>query len=241
MTEFLRANPDAFSAIRLFGSKARGDGDYLSDTDILIIKRSGDPGRFRDSVLIALRDSFGMSPSVGWYSENRIASIYEEGDLFAWHLYKESRKLGYTDADFLDSLVPSYYRNAVRDVQTFLDIIRGVHGSLEVAPGNAAYEAGVLFMASRNIAMSVSWYLPDGLLFGRKSPFQLQERLGIPFPISEREHEENMRARVLGHRGVPVSRRAASLVADMAERLLVWGTTVLQFAKEADDAHHCRP
>jgi hypothetical protein len=182
-----------------------------------------------------------MSPSVGWYSENRIFKMYDEGDLFAWHLHNESRKLGYEGGDFLDSLSPANYRNAIHDIQLFLDIVRGVRASLEVAPGNAAFEAGVLFMASRNIAMAASWYLPHGLLFGRESPFQLQRGSGITFPISKCEHEGNMRARVLGHRGMLVTPQAASLVADMAERLLHWGKAILQFAKEADDARNSRP
>ena len=241
MTAFVRAFPGALSAVRLFGSQARGDADDLSDADVLIVKRSEDDVVSSDSVHSALRGRVGMSPSVGLYSERRVIKMYEEGDLFAWHLHKESRKLGYLDADFLDSLCPCDYRNAVRDIELFLDIIRGVDGSLMLAPGNSAYEAGLLFMASRNIAMSASWYLPHGLLFGRRSPFQLRESVGIPFPISEQEHNENMRARVLGHRGAPVAEQAASRVADMAKRLLAWGTAVLHFAKEADGAHNSRP
>jgi hypothetical protein len=164
--------------------------------------------------------------------------MYAVGDLFAWHLYKESKKIFGVSSDFLDDLVPSPYRDARRDIRSFVQILKGVGGSLRAAPGNAVYEAGLIFLCTRNIAMCGSWFLPDGPFFGRRSPFQLEDRSGIIFPLGELDHMMNMQARVSGHRGLSVPLRSPSLVADMAGRLLPWGHQVQQFAEQSEELHH---
>ena len=93
MKEIPRAIAHDCSAVRLFGSKARGDADDLSDADILIVKRSENSVKCQGSLLAALQHHFGMPPSVGWYSEARLSRMYKEGDLFAWHIHKESKKV----------------------------------------------------------------------------------------------------------------------------------------------------
>ena len=244
MTQIASIFCSSYSAIRLFGSRARGDADNISDADVLIVSQLPHLGESHDEVAKAslrLREEFGDQLSLGHYSEERIRKMYHDGDLFAWHIHKESLKIGYKCDDFLDALVPADYANAIQDLETFLSIAAGVHDSLSAAPGNACYEAGLLFMVSRNIAMSASWYVPGGPFFGRDSPFRLQGALGIRFPLTVSEHDENMKARVFGHRGLHVGSRAASHVANMANAVLEWGVMVLHYAKEVESAGCSRP
>src|SRR2546430_924812 len=134
-----------FSAVRLLGSRARGDDDELSDADVLVVQSTSHPSDCKLSLTAAIQDALGTAPSVAWYNEGKIRRIYAAGDLFAWHIYKESKKIFGVHPDFLDELVPSPYRDATRDIRSFVQILKGVSGSLGAAPGNVVYEAGLIF------------------------------------------------------------------------------------------------
>ena len=78
--------------IYAFGSLVRGEMDPDSDVDILFI---------------GLPDENRSAPSSFLcYTKDEVTEIFKSGDLFAHHLYNESRLIySYNGTDFLDSLV----------------------------------------------------------------------------------------------------------------------------------------
>jgi hypothetical protein len=225
----------SISAVRLFGSKARGDSDESSDVDMLIVQREKIPKVQRYIIESDLR-TLKRNYSICWYSEQTLCRMYVEGHLFAWHLYKESVNVGNSAKDFIDLLgQPNRYTEAVSDIKGFRDILCETNLSLSKSDGNATYEAGIIFVCSRNIAMIASTYLADGPYFGRRSPFQLQSTTGIAFSLSAMEHESNMRARTFAHRGVCVTRNAKD-VSGMAERVACWAKLVHEYVAEQETA-----
>lgn len=224
----------AISAVRLFGSVARGDADEQSDIDVLVVQRKKIGEAERDRIEAALR-ILGPQTSVCWYSELALSKMNSDGHLFAWHLFKESFN-PFQPCDFVDDLgMPNPYVTGLADIRGFKKIVGGARESLNVCAGNACYEAGLLFVCSRNAAMIASSYLADGPYFDRKSPYKLWERTGIQFPISELEHSGNMKARAIAHRGAMLHRERAH-VESMILRCHRWIVDVERFviAREQD-------
>jgi hypothetical protein len=169
-----------------------------------------------------------LIPSISYYSADKIKDMYVTGDLFAWHLFKESKKLGEA-SDMLDQLVPAEYRRAAQHVAAFHKVLTGVHPSLKSSSKTSNYESGLLFVCARNMAMSASWYIPEGPFFDRASPFRLYARTGIRFPLTEEEHLGNMIARARGQRGEQQNVKPASEVMEMAERMIRWAREIQGF------------
>src|SRR5947209_19865142 len=106
--------PTEVSSIRLYGSRARGDFDAISDFDILIVQREMIPLVQRYDLESQLTNA-NAHTSFSWYGEAAITRMFHEGHLFAWHLYKESVELnGFVNRpDFVDTLKkPNPYRDA---------------------------------------------------------------------------------------------------------------------------------
>lgn len=220
------------SAIRLFGSAARGDADSHSDIDVLVVQRRRLPEVLRSKIQHELVP-YGDRVSISWYSESSITRIFDEGHLFATHLVKESvRLLG--SSDFIDRLgVPRPYSDGLQDLEGFQMILEGVTPSLTATPKNAIFEAGLLYVCARNIAMIASAHLPAGPFFGRNSPFDLAKETGIKFPLTKHQHRSNMLARTAGQRGIGVVARETD-VFYMAAALSDWSHGVRAFAAEME-------
>jgi Polymerase beta, Nucleotidyltransferase len=232
----------SISAIRIFGSKARGDADELSDVDLLVVqrKRICDNDKRLTELWLSI---FGERRSICWYSESALRRMFREGHLFAWHLYRESKRIRPSESDFIDSLgKPARYRMASADIAGFRHIVAGATESLAACSANASYEAGVLFVCSRNIAMIASTYAADGPYFGRRSPFQLERAARIQFPLTIKEHDENMKARAFAHRGFPVLRNAQA-VSVMANLIARWSDIIHKYVTEHEneDEHTKQP
>ena len=86
---------------------------------------------------------------------------------------------------------------------------------------NAVYEAGLIYVCLRNIAMAASWLLCEHPDFSRYSPFQLT---GVePCPVSKGDFALTMACRMAGQRGnIPPAGVGRSFVLDMFERLDPW-------------------
>lgn len=216
-------------AIRLFGSAARGDSDDDSDLDVLLVVRDDaaprEVGRERD-----VNRSIPPGADVSVYSGSRIKELFAAGSLFAWHLYRESSSLLDLDApDFVDDVgAPASYSNAVEDIRVLLDDLRELPGHIRTCPANVVFEAGNAYVCLRNIAISLSWFLPSGPVFGRSAPFCLGPLMQREFPISPEEYQVLMRCRRAGSRASAAPRPNLSEVLDTIGRGLTW----------AGDAYH---
>src|SRR5208283_3231288 len=155
-------------SVRLFGSHARGDAEESSDLDILcILDAVTSEKKSAASRLICA--AYGNSISITFYGRKRFSEMFEEGHLFAWHIFTESHFLpGFTDHDWIVQLGrPLPYTDAIQDVRDLIEIMESIPENLERCPANTVYEAGLLYLCLRNVAISLSWHSPTGLNFSR--------------------------------------------------------------------------
>ncbi|WP_122688428.1 nucleotidyltransferase domain-containing protein [Pseudomonas viridiflava] len=160
--------------LRYFGSVVRSDADQGSDLDILCVTSNADDAaelpieRYLDPAVTA-----GKVLDVSHYGENRIKDMWATGHLFAWHIYLESKPIA-DEFCFLKSLgQPSSYEAAYEDISRLKLLIEDVRASLMAGTNSLNYEAGLLYVAARNIAISASWYSENGLNFSRYAPYSL--------------------------------------------------------------------
>lgn len=218
----------SLTAAYIFGSVARGQADNLSDLDILAVVKTGG-GKVDDDVVtnlvpVEMRE---LKLSISWYGEDRIRQMFENGELFAWHLSVETKAL-YDPERFLPSLgSPSEYYDSASDVESFIKVFNGIEHQVQSSPHNAAFETGLVYVCVRNIAMAASSALNAGPDFSRYSPFALE---GVRHcPITRSEFEIAMAARMASQRGYePPPQATANLLFDLVARLGPW----------LDEVHH---
>jgi predicted nucleotidyltransferase len=226
--------PDAVVSVRLFGSVARGDADEASDFDILIVTRRELGLEEKRRIHAALDSDFCRKTSISWYSTETIRRMYLDGHLFAWHLHLESTPLtGLATPDFLASLdAPGPYTECEADIAALIDIMSTIPAVLRESPKSSVYEAGVLFVCLRNIALSASWYSPAGLDFSRYSPLSVGRQLGIPLRIEGGRYYDLVRARLSSQRGIQFDDTDAMLVVETCCVSLEWAHEMQEFATQ---------
>ncbi|WP_422647987.1 hypothetical protein OJJOAM_002202 [Cupriavidus sp. H18C1] len=164
---------DNILTVRLFGSHARGEADEGSDVDILVVVHdaSNSPSN------LALPNNTDVS----LYSAERIASMFAEGHLFAWHLYLESVPYGsLVHDDWFKSLGrPSEYKEASLDLEQFVSILEESLDSLDRGH-NYIFEAGICHLALRNIGMILSHIEKGRPDFSRYAAIRLPAELRPP-------------------------------------------------------------
>ena len=162
--------------LAIFGSQVRGDADPLSDLDVLIITDSGKP----DTADIEkyFKDEYKQNSDISIYSFSRLKEMYGHGHLFAWHLFQESKFIPYKNTKNLIGELgkPNLYNDAHQDISELIGLLNSIETELKFGV-NSVYEAGLLYVCLRNIALSASWYSESGLKFGRYSPFQLGNKM----------------------------------------------------------------
>jgi predicted nucleotidyltransferase len=161
--------------IRIFGSYARGEQTEKSDFDVLIVLKKSQP--INAALEEYVKEVFNREISVSWYSKDRLEVMFKMGHLFAWHLYKESRPL-FVDSDWIASLgVPEEYTYGINDVISLMDIMKPIKKEIVACPSNIIYEAGLLFVCLRNIAIASLPSLQNIYYFGTDAPMRLDHPL----------------------------------------------------------------
>jgi len=189
----------------LFGSSARGDVDSASDTDVLIVYEREpstlDRHRTKDLVIKQL----GQDCAFAEYTWERLASMFADGHLFAWHLYQEARplrafKIGGREFSFP---MPAPYRYTRRDALNFVDLLASSAHAVEVRTASLVYEAGLGYVAIRNVGMSLSALALPRPAFDRHVPFTVARVLRIPPPCDLGIYDLMVAARHSSQRGLP--------------------------------------
>jgi len=142
-------NAAPIHGVYLFGSPARGDADERSDIDVLAVVRSGSGTSTTENVLALVPAHLrGRPPTIAWYGAGRIAEMFRQGHLFAWHLFYEGIPL-YERDSFLQTLgSPTPYQDGWADIEAFRSILRA--------------SAGVRVMASRSNGIRLITYRVPG-------------------------------------------------------------------------------
>ncbi len=232
---------EGFLVLRLFGSRARGDADAFSDSDLLVVAREDflkTPKAQR-----SLRILMQKFDDVSVYGEARFREMHAKGHLFAWHVFLESRPLAglQVQAATPDAVAtlgpPAPYTDGPTEAE---ELVRVLDESVVAAPKtpNATFEAGVMFVAARNLGV-VACAVSGEPHFSPRAPYVAAERTGIRFPLSMAEYDLLRRSRKASVGGRPSPALEPALLTGWAARLTSWARDTARFVackKENDHA-----
>ncbi|MEB6480449.1 hypothetical protein [Acinetobacter vivianii] len=167
-----------------FGSICRGELDLSSDIDLLACVLTPRPDIDPEKFSI--------------YTYERLKTLWNEGNPFAWHLYLESKIIYSSDgSDFIKGLgSPAPYRNSDSDCKKFKSIFLEAYESLNQTNNSVIFNLSCMFLAMRNFATCFS-FRSENPIFSRKAPLLIED----PLPISSEIYELFSRARILSTRG----------------------------------------
>jgi hypothetical protein len=170
--------------IYAFGSVCRGEIDHGSDIDLLACVDG--PASQIDPQKYSI------------YRYERLKTIWNEGNPFAWHLHLESKLLFSSDGmDFVACLgKPDPYRTSFDDCEKFKRLFDRSYQELQSSSNSAVFHLSCMFLAVRNYATCHSLSVGQPI-FSRNSPLIVKPDLHIdPAAFSIL-----MRARLLSTRG----------------------------------------
>lgn len=214
----------------LFGSKARGDADTSSDTDVLIVYTESPTENQRTILQQQISNDLRVDVTFAEYSIRRLQEMFNEGHLFAWHLFQEATPIQssvLSQKEMIDFWRPAPYRNGRTDAGHFADLIRSIGIELAGAPASLVHEAGLMYLALRNIAMSMSSTFLPQVDFTRLSPISLSAALAIESPCSIADYEMLIAARHASQRGTVAPQVDATQLTEIVESSTLWANRVI--------------
>jgi predicted nucleotidyltransferase len=183
----------------LFGSRARGDCDLGSDTDVAAF---GESASMSDLIRLKARllDVVGGECSLSVYSKRTAEAMAASGSLFLWHLRIEGKVIGQRSAwygSLLTNLRPYSVQKARSDIDTFIVALEDAERSLSRSDAALLFEESNLFSILRSLGMIASM-LDKEPCFSRLGPIQyLAGRMGAEFCLIEEEIQTLRAARLL--------------------------------------------
>lgn len=182
-------NIKELEAVVLFGSRARGDSDVDSDTDIAAF---GESASMADLICLKGRlvDVLERECSLSVYSKRTAEAMAASGSLFLWHLGMEGQVLGQR-SDWYDSLLnelrPYCVQKARADIDTFITALADTERSLARADSTLLFEESNLFSILRSLGMITSM-VDQHPCFSRLGPiYYLRRRMEGEFCLGEEE------------------------------------------------------
>lgn len=217
----------------LFGSLARGDADEASDRDVLIIYERESSSSSRQQIKELVTKQLQQDCAFAEYTCDRLANMFADGHLFAWHLYYESRPLqvqGIGDQDFLFSK-PAAYKSARRDALNFVELLDSCVCALKDQSASLVYEAGLAYAAIRNIGMSLSTLALPRPEFDRYVPFKVAHALRTHPPCDLGVYDLLVAARHSSQRGMDAPDLDASKLLSALIYARDWAEEVLEIVQ----------
>lgn len=219
----------------LFGSSARGDADSSSDTDVLLVYER-EPSIFeRQRAKELVLTQLGKDCSFGEYTSERLSSMFTDGHLFAWHLYLEARALdvaGISNVHF-SFPQPEPYLSAVSDATNFMDLLRTCVAEIDKKTASIVYEAGLGYVAIRNIGMSLSALALARPEFDRHVAFKVARALGAPPPCRLEEYDLLVAARHSSQRGLDAPSLDARVLLHTLTSALEWAEKTIEVLNDS--------
>lgn len=213
----------------LFGSMARGDQDHSSDIDVLAVYREAPNISQRENFLMLAKTELGPDIAIAEYSEKRLEEMFEQGHLFTWHLFQEAKPLKTAVLSPEKMLIfrrPAPYKTSLIDAERFVHLLVSIRKQLALSPGSLVHEAGLTYLALRNIAMSISSGILPKVDFTRQSPFVLSTALGISAPCTYLEYIQLICARHASQRGRTAPTIKKSELIKLVNKSLRWAEAV---------------
>lgn len=230
------ALPLGLISLRVFGSIVRGDADSGSDLDVIAVLHTKEADTDLHDLRVNIQSFFDRKASISFYGQKRLSEMYAAGHLFAWHLFLESRSVvSSLEPDEIARLGrPADYNAAREDVRSLIEILTTIPASLSKSAKNATYEAGVMFVCLRNIALSASWFSDRGLDFTRYSALNLESHTGVRFPISKAEFDLLIQSRLCSQRGLPGPGADAQTVLLLHREAIGWAENIYEFIRRVE-------
>lgn len=225
----------ALTGLYLFGSAARGDSDASSDLDILAIYDDQPEDALRKSVLNLVCSKFGDRVTLAEYSADRLATMFDTGHLFAWHLYQEAKPVRISGLMPQQSFLfrsPAPYVAGIDDSIRFVGLLTSVANEVQDKSCSLIHEAGLAYLALRNIAMSLSIKLQKKTDFTRYSPLNLSTSMAIRPPCSVIDFDALIAARHASQRGLSPPAIDERNFRYVMKSSLEWAHTILEKANE---------
>ena len=195
--------------IYVFGSITSGDVDAGSDVDVLAI--------------VEAEETRALPNHWSVYRRERIHQLFARGTLFAWHLHKDARLVFPCDREgLIESLgEPAPYLRAEQEIEMLMHIARDACRELAAGTPSPVYELGLLFVASRDVAMAAAPCMSAEFVFSRFAPYGLQTP---SYPLDRSDYEVLMACRRASTRGGAFELAADALqrLAGRAEDILAW-------------------
>lgn len=208
-------------ALYVYGSTARGDALNSSDVDLLVVLEEKKGARIGEVSIPKTVIPLGKKPDFSYYSLDRLRDMFNSGHLFAWHLYREARFLEVGD-DYLAQLSkPNDYESFEEDVMPLIELLSSIEHELERSRENLIYEAGLVYVCARNIAMCSSYFAPSGLSFSTYAPYLLGYS-DNRFPLPKERFEALRRARLAGTRGLEPSPLDVDILVSDLRHVMKW-------------------
>ena len=205
--------------IYAFGSVCRGDIEYGSDIDLL--------------VLLDCIDTRFDSNKFSIYSYNRIYQLWEDGNPFAWHLHLESSMIYSSDGiDYLKSLgVPSRYKQCRNDCLKFHILMQEAIASLKCSDTSKTFDLSTIFLGMRNIASCFSLGYLNEPIFTRNSAIQIGQH---SINIDDNVYRTLENARILCTRGIGanIDDYNVSIVMDSLSSIEAWASRIVKILEE---------
>lgn len=214
----------------LFGSAARGDADEASDTDVLIVYWSEPSASVRELTKQSVTKELRQNCAFAEYTWGHLNAMFADGHLFAWHLYQEARpllRIGIDRSEF-SFPKPGPYRSARTDALNFLDLLRSSARAVEGGTTSLTYEAGLSYVAIRNIGMSLSALALSRPGFDRHVPFRVAKALRTFQPCDPSIYALLVAARHSSQRGLRAPSLHADALAAALETACRWAETSLE-------------
>lgn len=220
-------------AVWLYGSRARGDEDVLSDVDVFVVSDT----EVSKKQVAQLVPELPGDVSISHYTWNEVIGMADYGSLFLHHLRTEGRVLWEAPAGEgkLYNLLSGMggYKHSRRDISGFMAVLEDVKASLETG-GALTYELGVLGTVLRHSSILGCW-LTGSPSFGRIAPVQrIVSRYGLSPEIAE-EFSELYLYRLY------IDGRIASIPEPTKLQIEVWLERVMEvvntIATDANDYH----
>lgn len=206
--------------LALYGSRARGDDDLLSDIDMLYV--ADEPQR----VPI---DESDPRLCVSQYNWREFRAMHQYGSLFLWHLKTQSRPVRYNSTGLvayhrLMDTLPAFKR-ASKDIESFRLSLIDIQQALNCGDTAVEFELGSLATTLRHSAI-LGCYLLGKLEFGRYTAVEtFCNMTGLPTQIAV-EFVELYQFRMMVARQVDISQ--ANNLNAYAEKWIKWTTDVVE-------------
>jgi hypothetical protein len=206
--------------LALYGSRARGDDDVLSDIDMLYV---GDGG---NNIPINEADP---RVCVSHYSWSEFEAMHQYGSLFLLHLKMQSRPVRFNLNGFaayrqlMDTLPP--YKRIAKDIESFRLALTDVRTALDSGDTAVEFELGSIATTVRHSSI-LGCYLLGKPEFGRYAAVEtFCKATGLPSRIaSEFVHLYQFRMMIARQGEAPQSNSLGAYV----ENWLGWSTDVVE-------------